>query len=161
MIPAAVASGLVARWAHYYSDNKNVSAAVTFLHLSGILLGGGLAVAADRATLRLAPTGDRRRELAELAAVHRAVLAGLAVTLVSGLLMMFADLDTYLGSVVFWTKMGLIVILLVNGGFRWRAERGVRDARPGAEVWLKRTSVSSLALWFAVLLAGTMLTTIS
>jgi hypothetical protein len=110
--------------------------------------------------LRLAPA-DGARGLSELATVHRWVLVGLGITLLSGLLMMFADLDTYLGSWVFWTKMGLIVVLLANGGLRWRAERGVRDGRAAAWVGLRRTTIASLVLWFGVLLAGTMLTTIS
>jgi len=35
------------------------------------------------------------------------VVAGLALIFASGLLMMFAELDSFATSVVFWTKMGL------------------------------------------------------
>jgi len=35
------------------------------------------------------------------------VVAGLALIFASGLLMMFAELDSFATSVVFWTKVGL------------------------------------------------------
>ncbi|HET7296747.1 MAG TPA: hypothetical protein VFI66_06365, partial [Gemmatimonadales bacterium] len=85
---------LVARWARLYADHKAVSGGVTYLHLAGILLGGGLAVSADRTVLRWSPQAgsDASRELRTLGAVHRWVLAGLCLTLVTGIGMMLADL---------------------------------------------------------------------
>jgi len=89
---------------------------VTYLHLLGILVGGGVAVSADRASLGLSPaTPDWSQELARLASVHRWVLGGLTLIFASGLLMMLTQLDTFATSVVFWTKMGLIALLLGNG----------------------------------------------
>jgi hypothetical protein len=35
----AIAAQLISRWAHLYGDDKAVSAAVTYIHLAGILLG--------------------------------------------------------------------------------------------------------------------------
>ena len=155
--PTGVA-GLVHRWAKFYDDRTSVSTAVTFVHLAGILLAGGFAIVADRASLRLSPTGDmdQMRQLDEIASVHRWVIIGLVVTFVSGILMFFSDLNTYLHSAVFWTKMGLIVLLLGNGYVRMRAEAALRR---GVAVWrrFRQTSIASLALWFAVLLAGTIL----
>ena len=89
---------------------------VLFAHLVG-LLGGGLALAADRATLRIASAtpADRLRHLSELRAIHRPVLAGLTLTFSSGLLMLSADLEMYLDSRVFWVKMVLIGLLIANG----------------------------------------------
>jgi hypothetical protein len=151
-------AGLVHRWAKLYDDRTSVSTAVTFVHLAGILVAGGFAIVADRASLRLSPTGDmdQMRQLDEIASVHRWVLIGLVVTFVSGILMFFSDLNTYLHSAVFWTKMGLIVLLLGNGYVRMRAEAALRR---GVAVWrrFRQTSIASLALWFAVLLAGTIL----
>jgi len=151
-------AGLVHRWAKFYDDRTSVSTAVTFVHLAGILLAGGFAIVADRASLRLSPTGDmdQMRQLDEIASVHRWVIIGLVVTFVSGILMFFSDLNTYLHSAVFWTKMGLIVLLLGNGYVRMRAEAALRR---GVAVWrrFRQTSIASLALWFAVLLAGTIL----
>ena len=152
---------LVARWAHLYSDHKAVSEAVNFIHFGGVLLAGGLAVAADRATLRLsrAPVdgGTSSWALAEIAGVHRLVLTGLTVVVVSGLLQTFADLDTYLTSVVFWSKMALVIVLLGNGWIRLRAENGVRRGEAGAWPAYRGTSVASLILWFTLVLFGTIL----
>jgi hypothetical protein len=71
MTASTAVSQLLARWAHLYGHTP-VSATVTYLHLVGILVGGGVAVAADRAALRLSPaTPDWSQELARLASVHR------------------------------------------------------------------------------------------
>ena len=133
----------VAGWAHLYNDNHAVNTAVTFAHFAGVLVGGGLALSADRAAFsRLGPGIDPR--------LHRWVLGALGVVFVSGMLMMLADLETYLTSAVFWIKMALVVGLLANGYARVRVE-----ARGG--VWLRRTSALSASLWLLTLLAGTML----
>ena len=158
----ATISQLVARWAHVYGDQKALSAGVTFVHLAGILLGGGFAIAADRASLRLAPTSDTvPGELARLRTVHAWVAAGLALTIVSGLLQMLADLPTYLPSVLFWTKMGLIALLLANGAVRLRAERALLAGSTAGWRPFRLTSALSLVLWFCVLLAGSFLSTLS
>jgi hypothetical protein len=155
---AAAGTGLVHRWAKFYGDRDSVSTTVTFLHLAGMLVAGGLAVAADRASLRLSSAGGtgQTERLDDIASVHRLVIGGLALTFVTGVLMLFSDLDTFLHSWVFWTKMGLIALLLGNGYVRMRAENAIRR---GAEAWrrFRQTSIASLVLWFAVVLAGTML----
>jgi hypothetical protein len=154
--------GAVAHWAKFYNDQTSVSTAVTYLHLAGVLVGGGFAVVADREALRLNASADQPGEwsdaLDQLHDVHRWVLAGLALTFATGLLMMLADLDTYLPSVVFWSKMGLIALLLGNGYVRVRAERLLRQEVAAGWRRLRQSSVASLVLWFAVLLLGTMLT---
>jgi hypothetical protein len=149
-------------WSDLYSRNIPVQTAVTFVHFTGILVAGGFALATDRMTLRMsgADTAARRLHLAELRAVHRPVLVGLVLTAISGTLMFAADLETFATSLVFWVKLGLIGILLVNGYLMTRAERSLRgDAEAGARGWrrLRRTSIASLALWFIVLLLGTVL----
>lgn len=153
---------LIARWAHLYSDHKAVSEAVNFVHFGGVLLAGGLAVAADRATLRLSGTrvdgGTSTWALTEIAGVHRLVLGGLGVVLVSGLLQTFADLDTYLTSLVFWSKMALVAVLLANGWIRLRAETAVRQGDQRGWPAYRRTSIASLILWFTLVLFGTVLT---
>lgn len=154
--------GLIDRWAHFYGDRKLLSAAVTYVHLAGILVGGGIAVATDRVSLQLGPDRGRdvQAELVRIYAVHRLVIFGLGLTVLSGLLMLLADLETYLGSVLYWTKMGMVVLLLANGYLRQRAEN---DLRRGTAAWplFHRTSMASLVLWFLILLAGAFLPTIS
>lgn len=147
---------LVARWAHVYSDAKAVGTIVTWTHFAGVLLGGGFAVVADRAGLGLsarAPAEPR----AVSAAVHRWVVAGLVLIFASGILMVLADVGTYLTSVVFWIKMALVAALLINGYGRSRAEAAHRE---GVAQWrrrLRRTSIISLVLWFVILLISTIL----
>ena len=157
MTAATAVSQLLARWAHLYGHTP-VSATVTYLHLVGILVGGGVAVAADRAALRLSPaTPDWSQELARLGSVHRWVVAGLALIFASGLLMMFAQLDSFATSVVFWTKMGLIALLLGNGYIRMRAENALRQGLAAGWGRFHGASLASLVLWLVILLAGTLL----
>src|SRR6059036_3991175 len=147
MLTSTTVSQLLARWAHLYGHTP-VSATVTYLHLVGILVGGGVAVAADRASLRLSPaTPDWSQELARLASVHRWVLGGLTLIFASGLLMMLAELDTLATSVVFWSKMGLIALLLGNGYARMRAETALRKGAAAGWGGFRRASVASLVLW--------------
>lgn len=157
MVTSTSVSQVLARWAHLYG-HPPVSAAVTYVHLVGILVGGGLAVATDRASLRLSPaTADWPEELTRLASVHRWVVAGLALIFASGLLMMFAELGSFATSVVFWTKMGLIALLLGNGYLRMRAETALRQGVAAGWSRFRWASVASLVLWLVILLAGTLL----
>ena len=152
-------SHLAQPWATLFNDSRAVSSGVMFSHLSGLVLGGGGAVAADRASLRAvrASATQQTSHLRELALVHRAVIWGLAITFGSGLLLALADVETYAGLPAFWLKMGLIVLLLANGIAMQRAERAIGAGDP---VWrrLHRTAILSLVLWFAVVLASTLLT---
>ncbi len=151
-------SHLIALWAHFSRHNVELIVTLTYIHLAGILVGGGFAVATDRASLRLSPANapDWPQELTRLASVHRWVMAGLALIFASGVLMTLTELGTFAVSAVFWTKMGLIALLLGNGFLRMRAETALRQDRTG---WgrFRATSVASLVLWFVILLAGTLL----
>ena len=49
--PEALVS-LFQPWNDFYAHSKLAETIVTFLHVGGVLLGGGLAIAADRGTLR-------------------------------------------------------------------------------------------------------------
>jgi len=151
-------SQLLARWAHLYGHTP-VSATVTYFHLVGILVGGGVAVAADRASLRLSPATrpDWRTELDRLAAVHRWVVGGLALIFASGVLMALAQVANFGTSVVFWSKMGLVALLIGNGYARLRTEMALRRGSVAAWGWFRRTSTASLVLWFLILFAGALL----
>jgi uncharacterized membrane protein len=160
--PAALAS-FVAPWAKYYSDSRAAETIVTFLHIAPLVVGGGLAIALDRASLRLPhdQPGERERHLAELGSVHAVVIGALVLSFVSGLLMLAADLDTFLPSWVFWVKMALVAALLANGAVMRGLER--RLSRPGdqrEDQWhrLRGTAMTSLFVWLAITLAGVMLT---
>lgn len=149
-------SDLIAGWAHLYNDTRAVGTTVTYLHFAGMLVGGGFAIVADRDAFRVRPAAGPQ-ELPNMTEIHAWVLTGLGLVLVSGLLMMLADLHTYARSAVFWTKMGLFALLLGNGYGRMRAEAALRAGAASGARRLRRTSAASLALWLAVLLVSTML----
>jgi hypothetical protein len=148
-------SGLAEQWTAIYSNHAALRTVVTFAHVGGIVGGGGCAIAADRATLGIPGDDDagRRARLASIGSLHRTVIAGLVAVMASGGLMLLADLDTFLTSRVFWTKMGLVALLIVNGGLMVRYER---RAGSSAHAWrqLRVASVTSLALWFLTTFAG-------
>jgi uncharacterized membrane protein len=151
---------LLKPWAEFYSHSKAAATIVTYVHVAGLLLAGGLAIAADRGTLRALRTSDsadRARTLKELGAVHRWVLTGLTLIVVSGVALLAADIETFFGSWIYWTKMGLVVLLLINGFMMTRIEQSLeKDSTPSAPHWasLHRVAVTSLALWFTIALFG-------
>ena len=162
-----------APWQHLYGDSKAVSAAVTTVHLVAMLFGGGYAVAADRATLRArsGDLGERRRLLGELHALHRPVVAALVVLFLSGAAMAAADVETFAKSPVFIAKLGVVLLLLVNGLLLRRAERSLErlgQPTPADEaavqrhaiLWrhLRTTAWASAALWTAAVVTGVLLT---
>jgi hypothetical protein len=159
MVALTAVSHLLARWAHFYGQTRAVSATVTYLHLGGILLGGGLAIAADVAALRLSPktVPDWPGELDRLAAVHRWVVGGLALIFGSGVVMILAQVGSFATSGVFWVKMGLVALLIGNGYARLRCEIALRRGTVARWGWFRRTSIASLLLWFLILLVGTLL----
>jgi hypothetical protein len=165
MMPIQAAVDLAAPWATLYSNHPLIQSGVVFAHISGLMVGGGAAVAADRAALRArhATAGGRRRYLRQLRWVHRTVLGGLVVVCLSGVLLFASDVKTYATSPVFWVKSGLVALLLINGAFLLRVERGIN--RRGIE-WetgwkrLKATAILSLSLWLLIVLAGSILVNI-
>lgn len=117
-----------ATWASYYSAHPFVALAVRWLHLSG-LVGG--------------------------AASHRVVVTGLVVMALSGALMAAADIETFLGSKLYWTKMGLVALLALNGAGVYRSgRRALRDPSGGGWTWVRFTSTVSLVLWLLIVFVG-------
>ena len=146
-------------WAKFYGTSKAASLAITFVHFSGLLLGGGAAVAADRETLKAYGETEavRADHLQFLGTVHGIAVAGLVMLFVSGAAMFFADLETFWDTKVFWIKMGLVALLLLNGVVLQQAERLATTVPAKAWPRLRVTSLVSLVLWFAVVLASTIL----
>lgn len=156
---------LAAPWQRVYDDSTFLSVSVTALHVLSLLFGGGLAVAADRSTLRLArqPAEARPGFLRELNDVHRPVLIACLVLFVSGVLLAAADLETFLASVAFWLKLTLVAALVLNGALLMRTEQALRASGAGdpaqPRLWsrLRRHARFSLALWGATALVGVVL----
>jgi hypothetical protein len=159
-------AAVAAPWANFYNDSKVAQSLLAFGHFGGMIVAGGLAIAADRGSLQTGQQDDRarRRHLEQLSGVHPVVIGALVVTSVSGLLMFAADIETLSSSPWFWIKMSLFGLLLANG---WvlRSTEGklVRETGDPALNWrrLRRGAAVSLTLWLAVVLAGTLLTNLS
>lgn len=148
-----------AGWSALYADSTLVSTTVTTIHILALLGAGGLALAADRLTLR-ATVPDASRIAEELRAVHRPVLVALTVLFISGLALATADLETFLASPVFWVKLGLVTLLLANGAGLARTESRVRASLPVTDALWRRLRMHawvSLTLWALVTVAGTVL----
>jgi hypothetical protein len=152
-------------WARFYSDSTPTQAVVVFAHVGGMLWGGGLALSADRSVwkLRTAVAGERTRLLDEIARLHAAVLTGLGISVLSGMLLTAADLEEFATSPFWWRKVVMVGLLVANGAWLQRQERRMRAAPatvlPG---WKLLTVVSALSvtLWFTVVLFGVLLAVI-
>ena len=136
-----------------------------------LFLGGGLAVAADRMTLRV-PVGDvdrRRAQLREVSVVHPLVLVAIVLLFASGVLLAAADVETFLPSPVFWTKLTLVTLLVVNGALLTRVEHRLTsltgDQPPGVgdREWarVRLFSIFSVLLWTATAVVGIVLSNIA
>ena len=106
-------------WNHLFGHSKMVSGTVTGAHIIALMFAGGLAIASDRLTLRAHGRDrlTRMNQLREVADVHGAVLIGLVVLFVSGVLLAASDVETFLPSPYFWVKLSLVALLLINGAF--------------------------------------------
>lgn len=117
-------------WQDLFADSAIVSTAVTALHLTALLVAGGLALSQDRATL----LGVAHPS------VHRPVTIGLGLIVLSGLLLGASDIEVYATSRVYWIKMGLVAALLVNGMMLIRRNTAAR-ARISMMLWITITVV--------------------
>jgi uncharacterized membrane protein len=142
-------------WSALYQNSAAIRTSVGFAHIGGLVVGGGCAIAEDRAILAAVhrTLKGRRDEVRRERPAHAVILAGLAVVVVSGLLLFAADRETYLYSTPFWIKMGFVVALLGNGAVLARAERQF-DRDPAMWRRVRRTSILSLGLWLMTTLLG-------
>jgi hypothetical protein len=161
MAPMPFLAGAVMWWSSLYADHQAVSVTVRFLHLAGLLVGGGTALTIDRHLLGAdhRDADGRLSALAFAASAHRIVVPSLALMALTGMLMAAADLETFRASRLFWIKMGIVGLLLSNGALLMLAERAAAG-RTAGRPWtlLRMLSGASLVLWLSALLAGTWLT---
>ena len=154
-------------WSALYSNSATIRSLLAFVHIGGLVAAGGIAISADAGTLRAIRGGGvaLQFEIERLHASHRLVIVGLTLVVMSGILLMLADLDAYLHSTAFWIKMALVLALIGNGGLLVRAGRpsplsaGHSAIVSGSRerLRLRVVSVASLTLWFATTLLGAIL----
>jgi hypothetical protein len=151
-----VVTQLVESWSSLYANHAALRTAVEFVHIGGLVAGGGCAMTADLATIAAAREGvaARTTHLDSLKKTHRLIVLGLVALFVSGVLLFAADVGTFWYSRVFWLKMALIVVLLVNGALFLRVERQAQRGDTRAWAHLHYTAAASLVLWFLTTLAG-------
>jgi hypothetical protein len=154
----AVLSDAVTWWASAYGDHRILSVSIRFLHIAGLVIGGGTAIVTDRAILIGArgSADQRASALAVLSRSHRTVVPALVLVVASGVLLSAADLSTFFASPIYWVKLSLVALLFVNGALLVAAER--LAVRKNSWRRLGIGSAASLTLWIVLLFVGTLLT---
>lgn len=162
-------------WKTFYADSKPAEIGVLSVHLVSMLVGGGIAVAADRDNLRTMKSepGECPQVLEHLHATHRPVLIGLALLFLSGIALAAADIETFAKSPVFIAKLVLVFLLCINGVALARVEHLLRrrvfaeshwpesaDPTPRLCRRLRLASWVSIGLWVATAVVGTALSNI-
>ena len=142
-----------------YVSVAALSVTLTFAHLGAMMVGGGLAIAADRVVLRAGTPVDGAAHIALADAVgdvHRPVVIALAISAVSGMAQLAADLEALAVNRVMWVKLGLLLALALNGVLMLRNESAMRHESGGARAFarLRLRAITSLVLWLAITLAG-------
>jgi hypothetical protein len=147
---------LLVNWASFYANHALARTLITFAHIGGLVAAGGAAMTIDRGLLSFAgrESDGGRAQLAATRTSHGFVLWGLVVVTVSGLLLFAADVDTYWVSRVFWIKIALIALLVVNGGALMWSERRATAGDASAWSTLRWTAAASITLWMLTTLAG-------
>lgn len=138
--------------AHYLQETEWTIPAIQSVHIVGIVV---LFTAMLILDLRLFGIAGRDWSLAQVGRLAMPVLFPvLAVMIVTGMLMIFAEPERELGSPVFWTKMALVVLATLLTwwiGRQLAVEPAHFDTRPG----LTRALGLILALcWLAIVFAG-------
>ena len=146
-------------WKDLYSGSRALSVTLTFAHLGSMMVGGGLAIAADRTVLKAGKLTESTAILKMADAmgdVHRPVVIALVVSAISGSLQLAADFATFAVSKVMWIKLGLLLVLAVNGFLMLRNEQAVRREKGSVRAFgtLRMRAVTSVVLWLAITLAG-------
>lgn len=146
-------------WNTLYSGSTALSVSMTFAHLGAMMVGGGLAISADRTVLRAGTPADGAARVALADAVgdvHRPVVIALAISAISGVAQLAADLEALAVNKVMWVKLALLLALAINGALMLRNESAMRRDTGGARAFatLRLRAITSLVLWLAITLAG-------
>lgn len=180
----AAVTAFVQPWADRVADSPVLATSLITVHLVAIFAAGGLAIGVDRRVLRATSTyrvvtvpatdvqndapsespSDMPRSLlgvviGDLGDTHRPVIAALALAATTGVMLLLSDVGTFAVSRVFWSKMALLGLLLLNGLRLRKAEArlagGSDDAR--AVRALRAAAFFSLFAWFGIVVLGAVL----
>jgi hypothetical protein len=157
----AVMIGVLSWWSSCYGDHQWVSVTIRFLHLAGLIFGGGTALFADRQVwgARNGNSEEREAVVATLNRAHLHVVSWILIVGSTGLVMTLADPGTFLSSRLYWFKILLVGLLVVNGGMMVFLERDA-DGFGIGKTWPRLVAVAAVSaiLWLATLFVGTLLT---
>lgn len=162
----ATVDALAEPWQKLYAHSTVVATLVLFGHVAGLLVAGALTFSREAGILRLdLADDDARGHYLRSATPMRAPLAiALGIAMFNGLLLFLADLEAFAVSPVFWTKMLLVVLLLVTLGVASRLDARLFGESDGAtegheRLWRRRRTCAwtTAALWFALVLSGSAL----
>src|SRR5262245_43716731 len=153
---ASQLAALCSTWSSYYGDHQAVSVTIRSLHLLALVVGGGTAVAADRRVLTSRQSASLADATAYMQRSHRVVISAFVVIVVTGVLMALADVETYSVSTLFWTKMGLVMLLVANGALLTAAGRRAHAGSPRRGRLIAGSAIS-LVLWLVIVYASSWL----
>ena len=154
-MPAFI-SHVVAAWAALYSGSAVLRTLVSFVHVAGLVGGGGAAIAADRATLKATRRGlaVTREQIDAIHHTHRVVILGLAARDRQRRAAVRRRCRDLRASKLFWLKMVMVAALMVNGAILVRVGHGVQMPDERTRRTMRWTAGLSLALWFLTTLVG-------
>ena len=162
----ATVDAIAEPWQKLYAHSTTVATLVLFGHVAGLVVAAALTFSTEASALRLDPADDveRRRYLRFTSPSRRAIGVALAVAMSSGLLLFLADLEAFVVSPVFWTKMCLVALLLGNVLVASRLDARLRregdaSAQRHDGLWRRRraSAWTAAVLWLALLLSGSAL----
>ena len=136
-------SHLIESWVSLYANHAALRTGIEFMHIGGLVARRRLRDHGRSGHDHDGPRGRLprvRHSCSCCSGPHLIVVLGLVALAVSGALLFAADVETFLYSRIFWLKMGLLALLLVNGLLLLRGERQVQrgDARAWAAAPLHR-----------------------
>ena len=136
-------------------ESVNGYPALLTLHVMSMCVFAGLIIMMD---LRLLGIGNMRAPFSQVQKrLFPGQMLGMAVSSVSGLVLVYAQPMRFYGNIFFWIKALMMVLAAVNAlAFHWATYHSVAawDTAPVLPLRAKLAGAVSLALWAAVVITG-------